>query len=138
MFRFPVLALLLLVPGCSAAQPVAKVCNMPVGLRGWNGVTLRTTGIVVGGFEHGVSLMDEHCARGGELVGTSRTLNGDRMLERLAAIGSLIGIVRMDVEAKIETLDGATPKLRVSRYYGNSFEPMSHRQLSAFERRRSF
>jgi hypothetical protein len=106
------------------------------GLRGWGGTTLRATGIVEGGFEHGFTMMDEHCTRGGKLVVTGETVNGHRMLKRLGMIGQSLGLTRMDVEARIETLDGAAPNLRVTRYYGSLFEPMSEHQLSEFDRKR--
>ena len=109
---------------------------MPIGLRGWSGVTVRTTGIVVGGFEHGFSMMDEHCSRGGTLVITNQTVNGDRMLNRLRTIGSMVGVMRMDIEAKIDASGGASPKLRVTKYHGSSFQPMSEHQLSEFDRKR--
>jgi hypothetical protein len=135
MLRHSTLALLLVLVGCAAKQPEAKLCNMPVGLRGWGGVNMRLTGVVVGGFEHGFSISDEHCARGGELVFTSQTVNGNRLLERLHAIGTSTGVTRMDVSATIATSDGSVPKLRVTRYYGSSFEPMSKRQLIEFDRK---
>lgn len=136
MLRLSALALVLALAGCAAEQPDAKLCNMPVALRGWGGVTLRTTGIVEGGFEHGFTFSDEHCARGGELVVTSRTVNRDRILNRLSAIGPALGVTRMDIEAKIVTSDGAPAELLVTRYYGGWFQPMSEQQLSAFDRKR--
>ena len=130
-------ALLLAAAGCAPKQPEAKLCNMPVGLRGWAGVNLRLTGIVEGGFPHGFSIMDEHCPRGGHLMVTNQTVNVDRMRNRLDAIGTSVGVMRMDVSATIETGDGA-PTLRVTRYYGGSFEPMSERQRSEFYRKRGW
>jgi hypothetical protein len=136
MLRLSALAFVLAIGGCAIEQPDAKLCNMPVALRGWSGVTVRMTGIVKGGFEHGFTIMDDHCARGGELIVTSRSVNGDRLLNKLSAVGSAVGVTRIDIEAKIVTADDASPKLLVSRYYGGWFQPMSQQQLSDFDRMR--
>lgn len=135
MVRIQVLVVVLSLAGCTVKQPSPDLCNMPVGLRGWSGTTLRLTGVVVGGFEHGFMMMNEHCPRGGELKITAQTIDGNRMLDRLLAIGSRLGVTRMEVEAKIETPDGAPPALRVIRYFGSSFEPMSEQQLIDFDRK---
>ncbi|RYF40241.1 MAG: hypothetical protein EOO38_22170 [Cytophagaceae bacterium] len=136
MARYPPLIVVLALAGCTVEPPPPNLCNMPVGLRGWGGSTLRLTGTVVGGFEHGFAMMDEHCPRGGELKVTGQTIDGDRMLNRLHAIGTRPGVTRMDVEAKIETPDGTPPTLRVIRYFGSSFQPMSDQQLTDFDRER--
>jgi hypothetical protein len=109
---------------------------MPVGLRGWSGATLRLTGIVVGGFEHGFTIMEDRCPRGGELKVTDKTIDCDRMLNRLRTIGPRLGVTRVDVEVKIETSDGAPPTMRVVRYFGSSFQPMTDQQLKDFDRKR--
>lgn len=136
MARISVLIIVLALAGCAVEQPPPNLCNMPVGLRGWGGATLRFTGTVVGAFEHGFAMMDEHCPRGGDLKVTGQTINGDRMLNQLGAIGARLGVTRMDVEARIETRDGAPPTLRVIRYFGSSFQPMTNQQLTNFDRKR--
>lgn len=136
MARLSVLILVPVLAGCSVKQPSPDLCNMPMGLRGWGGATLRLTGIVVGGFPDGFTMMDERCPRGGKLKVTEQTIQGELMLNRLRKVGSQLGVTRMTVEAKIETLDGAPPTLRVIRYFASSFQPMTERQLIDFDRKR--
>ncbi len=136
MARVPVLIVALALAGCAVEQPSPDLCNMPVGLRGWGGPTLRLRGTVNGSFEHGFMMMDEHCPRGGELKVTGQTIDGDRMLSRFRAIGPRLGVTRMEIEARIETPDGKAPTLRAIRYFGGSFQSMTAQQLTDFDRKR--
>ncbi len=109
---------------------------MPWGLHGWGGVTLRLTGILVGGPEHGFMLTDEHCLHGGQLAIANNAVNRDHLEKRLRSIGVATGLTRIDVEAKIVEVDGAGPFLRVTRYYGGSFQPMSEVEEQDYFRKR--
>lgn len=105
---------------------------MPWGLRGWSGITIRASGIVGGGPEHGFFLSGEHCLKGGRLYVADDAVNGDRLNQRLLSIGVKPGITRIDVEARIERDDDDGPVLRVTRYFGGSFQPMTERQEQSY------
>jgi hypothetical protein len=133
MFRLSSLALLLILLGCATDQSEPSICYAPERLRGWNGVTVRMIGVLEGGYEHGYTLLDEDCARGGKLANTGYAID-DRLMKAFFEVDTT-GTARIDVDAKIEALDGDPPMLRIVRIYGRLLKPMSDQQLDSFDRK---
>lgn len=62
--------------GCHEVRPpTPTLCTLPRHLAGWNGTTLRLTGVVIGTMEHGYILKGIGCQNAVELLGVDETMS---------------------------------------------------------------
>lgn len=119
-----------LIAGCGPVRPAPEsLCDVPQQtLASWTGVDVRWQGVIVGGGQHGYSLVAENCWRRGiSLDGFA----GSSLEKAMRDYALKDGLLRADVSGRIAK-GSDEPKLQVTEVHRVSFEPMSVEEHHAY------
>jgi len=133
IMRLSMILGLLLAASCSAPSiPPKSLCDLPRSLRTWEHTQVRWRGAIIGGFNHGFSLIAEDCPRRGIVVADwpEHTPDGRALQQELEKRFAERGVLRVEVSGRV-TSDRT---LIITKVHHFDFQPMTEAEDAAWWR----